>query len=574
MRKFISILTIIVFIAAVATRLYALDTLPPSLYWEEAALGYDAYSIATTGRDHHGNVLPLVAFESFGDWKPSGYFYAIVPFIWLLDLTPLSVRLPSAIAGIFICLGCFYLFRLLIPAFITDEKREKQITQIAGYLMLVVAAFSPWAVIFSRAGWEANVATAFITWAVYFGLRSLENKKYYQKINFDFILTTVLLITSMYIYHSARIVAPFMGFILFSLFICSVTHTKIVKIKTLCFSSIVCFILAIPFIQTIGTPALSQRFAETSIFSDITIIEESNRLKNLANNSFISKFIYHRYILFGREIIQNYLSHFNVEYLFISSDSNPRHSTQYTGILYPLDALALILGLLLAFKRKNEQIIVILLWLAVSILPAALTKAAPHALRTLLGMPALLIVVSLGWYSLWQWFTQLTKNKNNQELLSKVFLLAFTLLALIQFSIFWRFYTAVYPKLYASEWQYGYQELYTSLNNIVTKDIPVYVSREYGRPAMYYWFFTKTSALTVQAEEDISKKDQGEFLRFKQYIFYRDISEIEDREAYIAVPVDQQTELTQRNPNLELIAEIPDINNEPLWFIYYVKNTN
>ncbi|GAJ17589.1 unnamed protein product, partial [marine sediment metagenome] len=86
-------------------RFYKLDSLPPSLYWEEAALGYDAYSIAQTGRDHHNNPWPLAAFESFGDWKPAGYFYALVPFVKMFGLSSWVVRLPSAISGIAIILG-------------------------------------------------------------------------------------------------------------------------------------------------------------------------------------------------------------------------------------------------------------------------------------------------------------------------------------------------------------------------------------------------------------------------------------------------------------------------------------
>ncbi|MFH2061503.1 MAG: phospholipid carrier-dependent glycosyltransferase, partial [Candidatus Beckwithbacteria bacterium] len=91
-------LGLIVFLA-IFLRFVNLGSNPPSLYWEEAALGYDAYSILKTGKDFHGNPWPLVAFESFGDYKPSLYFYTTVPFIALFDLTPLAVRFPSALFG-------------------------------------------------------------------------------------------------------------------------------------------------------------------------------------------------------------------------------------------------------------------------------------------------------------------------------------------------------------------------------------------------------------------------------------------------------------------------------------------
>ncbi|MBU1967161.1 hypothetical protein KKH50_02615, partial [Patescibacteria group bacterium] len=110
-KRLFLILFSLILVLATGLRLYGITKFPPSLYWEEAALGYDAFSILRTGKDHHGNPFPIVAFESFGDWKPSLYFYAIVPFIKLLGLTELAVRLPAALSGIVIVIGIGLLAR-------------------------------------------------------------------------------------------------------------------------------------------------------------------------------------------------------------------------------------------------------------------------------------------------------------------------------------------------------------------------------------------------------------------------------------------------------------------------------
>ncbi len=52
------ILLIIVFLSAIL-RFYKLDTIPPSLSWDEVAVGYNAYTIANWGRDEWGEVFPL-----------------------------------------------------------------------------------------------------------------------------------------------------------------------------------------------------------------------------------------------------------------------------------------------------------------------------------------------------------------------------------------------------------------------------------------------------------------------------------------------------------------------------------
>ena len=56
----------------------------PPLLWDEAALGYNAYSIIKTGMDEFGKFLPLI-FKSFGDYKPGLYVYLAIPFVKLFD---------------------------------------------------------------------------------------------------------------------------------------------------------------------------------------------------------------------------------------------------------------------------------------------------------------------------------------------------------------------------------------------------------------------------------------------------------------------------------------------------------
>src|SRR3990167_11148965 len=90
---------IIVLIIAAALRLVVLGQYPVHLTNDEAALGYNAYSILKTARDEHGQLLPVI-FKSFGDWKPGLYIYATVPFVATLGLNEFSTRAASAVAGI------------------------------------------------------------------------------------------------------------------------------------------------------------------------------------------------------------------------------------------------------------------------------------------------------------------------------------------------------------------------------------------------------------------------------------------------------------------------------------------
>ena len=77
MNKKLIILTTITFLGFIL-RIYRLDVRPLGFTWDEAALGYNAFSLLQTGRDEHARRLPII-FKSFGDYKPGLHIYSNFP---------------------------------------------------------------------------------------------------------------------------------------------------------------------------------------------------------------------------------------------------------------------------------------------------------------------------------------------------------------------------------------------------------------------------------------------------------------------------------------------------------------
>ena len=121
----------------ISLRLFRLDSRPLGFTWDEAALGYSAYSLLKTGRDEHKQALPII-FKSFGDYKPGLYVYLTVPSIASLGLNEFATRLPSALMGTI----------LVIVIYLWTKN-----LWITGLL-----ALNPWAIHFSRGAWESNVS--------------------------------------------------------------------------------------------------------------------------------------------------------------------------------------------------------------------------------------------------------------------------------------------------------------------------------------------------------------------------------------------------------------------------------
>ena len=115
MKKINILLFLIVIVLSAFLRLYKLGQSPEGFYLDEAAIGYNAFSILKTGKDEFGKKWPLV-FRSFGDFKAPVYSYLLVPVFAVLEPTVLLVRLPSAVAGILTVI-CFYwlIIKVLAP---------------------------------------------------------------------------------------------------------------------------------------------------------------------------------------------------------------------------------------------------------------------------------------------------------------------------------------------------------------------------------------------------------------------------------------------------------------------------
>ncbi|MBI3282730.1 phospholipid carrier-dependent glycosyltransferase, partial [Candidatus Curtissbacteria bacterium] len=96
MRRYLLLATIAL---AAFLRLYKLDAFPVSISWDEAAIGYNAYSISQTGRDQYAKLFPIL-FQSFNDYKLPGYIYLDALTIKLFGFSDLTVRLPSALMGL------------------------------------------------------------------------------------------------------------------------------------------------------------------------------------------------------------------------------------------------------------------------------------------------------------------------------------------------------------------------------------------------------------------------------------------------------------------------------------------
>ena len=144
----------------VMTRLLYLGDVPAGLNQDEAYAGYEAFSLLTTSTDSWGYSFP-VYLMTWGAGMSALYSYLTVPFLALLGISPLAIRLPQALLGI---LSCYIFYHLV--SLIYNKK--------VGLLAFFLSAIVPLLIMASRFGLDCNIAPFFIVAGFFFYMKSLQ----------------------------------------------------------------------------------------------------------------------------------------------------------------------------------------------------------------------------------------------------------------------------------------------------------------------------------------------------------------------------------------------------------------
>lgn len=164
--KTFDLIALIIIVIGALVRLIQLGYIPGwgGVAQDEAFAGYEAYSLLHYGIDSHGYHMP-VYLEAWGSGMNALETYLEIPFIKLLGLNSLSIRIPQLIIGI-----------LILPAFYGCCKLVRN--ESFGLIGLFILAISPWHIMISRWGLEANMLPAFMVFGTYFLLKTTRNKYY------------------------------------------------------------------------------------------------------------------------------------------------------------------------------------------------------------------------------------------------------------------------------------------------------------------------------------------------------------------------------------------------------------
>lgn len=435
-KKLLIIITIAAFLVRIVNSKY------PPLLWDEASIGYNAYSLLQTGHDEYGQFFPII-FKSFGDYKPGFYIYLTLPFVAILGLTELSVRFPSIILGSLLPL----FFYLLITAL---QPKSIKLAITAAILL----AFNPWNIHFSRGAWETNV----LLFQLVLGSLLFIKRKY--------VFSVFIFASSLYTYQASKLLLPFM--------IVSLFFTQKV------FPKIFVLILGIFFIPVVygmffGSDANRLRVMNLSAYTRPAtetgdIIHESNHLDYQT--------FYSQPLFFARNFTLRYFNFFSTKFLIFEGDwQTLRHSAPYVGvILYPT-LLFFVLGLLIAAKNYRNHLF-FFAWLLFAPVPSSLSLDIIQAVRGLnLSIP-IIYFAALGLSSA----------------VNKKIILFIAAAYITSFVYYVDMYSHHMTQIKPEQSLVGYKQAIEYVQNN-KQNRQVIITNFYGQAYIYYLFYTKKLTL-------------------------------------------------------------------------------
>ena len=400
----------VVAIAAVV-RIHDIAANPPGFFADEAAYGYNAYTILHAAKDEFGTTLPLF-FKSFGDYKTPVYIYSIVPFVGVFGLSELPVRLTSALYGVMTVAAVYLLVK---------ELFGQRSTALVAALIL---AISPWHIFYTRTGFgEIAIHAFFLVLALYFFQVGTRRPAFLLAAAFALAL-------ALYSYRAAWIIAPLLLIVVTILY-----HRELIQHWR--FSLAGLFILALA-----AVPILLLIFNVDERAQDRSILNLELGARGTVERAF-----------------EHYISYYQPSFLLNgTAETNLRHVIPGVGWLYLWQVPFAALGLAALAWRPTRPKLLVLSLLAVFPIAGVVTVESPVSARALFGSVAFAIVTAYGFVTALRLLGAWRPSPRFQLAgtgLAVVLILGTGIVGGLRFAAFLDSYHGRYQEVASRDWQWG-----------------------------------------------------------------------------------------------------------------------
>ena len=356
----------------------------------------------------------------------------------------------------------------------------------------MLLAISPWHIQFSRIAFESNVGLTINIAVFYLFLKGLKKAVF---LPIAFFIGAL----NIHMYQSDRVFTPLLLIALSLIF-----YKQILKIKKwFIFGVFLAFLVVLPFIIYVSFNSNALLRAKgVSVFSEQQLVQRSSSklLQDFETRNIIGQVLDNRRIEFGKAVVSGYISHFDLNWLFITGDI-ARHHAPFMGLLYLFELPFLFIGIyILLFLRLDLRYkLAFFSYFLLVPIPASITSGVPHAVRTLNFEWTWELFIALGLITSII-FIYNQKNK----LLSipiKLFAIVYLLLAIINISYYINQYFVQQNYYNSADWLYGYKQMIFYVDSQKSNYDKVIVENQvpFDQSYMFFLFYLKVDPLYYES---------------------------------------------------------------------------
>lgn len=360
MKKYWSLILLLIILGLAGfVRLWQLEQIPPSVYFDEAVNGMDAIELVEGGQ-----------FKPFypANGGREGLFINLIGLSFKLGgISVFSLRVISAIAGILTVLGLYLL---------AGQLFNRRVALSSSFLLAV----SFWHINFSRIGFRAILLPLVLVFLFYFLVKAYQTKSIWY-----LILAGLFLGLGFYTYLPYWMIFLILPFFLYE-------YSKIGKYRLGCFKILILALIAIVVVLPLAIYFFHQPpiniSAKRLSLEGLSVFSKEGSIKFFFLNIIRTLGMFH-----------------------FKGDGNWRHNLVAEPMLFWPVGLLFILGIIIiVFKRRNYFLLV---WLVAMLIPAILAwEELPHpsAIRTIGTIIPIYLLAGLGFVFIFE-KTRLLKSK-------------------------------------------------------------------------------------------------------------------------------------------------------------------
>lgn len=405
---------VLVVLVAGWLRFWNLRDLPAGFYCDEAANGYNAYSLLKTGRDEHGVRWPLFVWSFQTAFKNPVYIYSTMAPVALLGLNEASTRATAALYGVLTVVAVAWLGAELFGV-------------TAGLAAAAFLAVQPWHLHFSRIAFELICFPFLFVLALAMARRAMRGP---GRWHWRWHVAALLFGLCPYAYAPAKVFTPLF---------------------------LAWFVFVYPEARRQGRWALLTYVLITVPWIRFDWVHSAETLLRLRTTSITT--ITTQPLALAWTYLWYYVMFLTPHFLFQQGDPLVRHAVRGFGELSLTSAPFVALGVL-ACARLGRDGLLLLGWLLLYPATAALQTEVPSATHGIIGAPAFALLAGVGVQAAGDTIARL-RRRSLARAIGIVGALAVVAALGLETARYWRAYSSEYPKYAAAGWegfQYGYRD--------------------------------------------------------------------------------------------------------------------